>query len=252
MHHSTVFGRALSPAELSSSRYLDALIAYRNLTGLRMEDDGGDGDKGADGAKETGGDAGDGDKGKDDGKDGGSDKGYPANTPIAEMTAEQRAAFFEEKARTEENRRKEIVKLTGGKYGAELKADMDELARLRTERLTDSEKAVEEARTTTRAEVAKEYAEKFVAAKFEAALSHVDEDRREQLIEGIALSKFLDNDGNVDTAKVKAHAAAIAPAQDTGGSRRDFGQGARGNGQQKSGVAAGQAMFAERKKPINS
>lgn len=178
-------------------------------------------------------------------------KGYPQNTPISAMTSDQRAAYFEDKARVEENRRKDMVKLTGGKYGDDLKAEMEELARLRSERMTDSEKAVTEAVTATRAEVAREYTEKLAAAEFKAALSHVDEDRRGQLIEGIALGKFLDNNGDVDTAKVKAHALAIAPVvNDSGTTRRDFGQGNRTAAAQATGLAAGAQLYADRtKKP---
>lgn len=184
-----------------------------------------------------------------------ADKGYPANTSISDMTDGQKAAYFEERSRIEENRRKELLTLTGGKYGDALKADLDELARLRTERLTDSEKAVEEAKATTRAEVAAEYATKLVAAEFRGALAHVPEDRRGQIIENLALDKFLTTDGNVDTAKVTAHVAAIAPDKDMGGSRREFGQGNRtaAGGPTAGGLAAGAQLYADRnKKPTTT
>jgi hypothetical protein len=251
MHDSTVFGRALNPVEIQQARYLDALVGFRTGSALRMEDDPGEqtGDKPDASATDK-----PDDKAGDQPDDSAKDKGYPANTPISAMTADQRAAYFEDKARTEENRRKELLKLTGGKYGDDLKAEMTELARLREERMSDAEKAVDEARKTVRAEVSQEYGPRMVRTAFDLLLGDMPEQERTDAIEVLDLSKFLTTDGNVDTAKVKAHAAAIAPAKDMGGStRRDFGQGPRGNtGAKKTGVAAGADLFAARRKPTTT
>lgn len=179
-------------------------------------------------------------------------KGYPPNTSISAMTADQRAAYFEEKARTEENRRKDVLRLTGGKYGDDLKADMEELARLREEKMSDSEKAVETAKTQVRTEVAREMAADNVRTAFTLLLpDDMPEDQRTEALEVLNLEAFLTADGKVDTAKVRTHAMKLAPAKDTG-TQRDFGQGRRGTGSEKAGVSAGAAMFAERKKPTTS
>lgn len=211
---------------------------------------GGDSGDAGTGAGDSGsaGDAG----GKADDKAGKTDdgpkkpEGYPEGKSIAEMSVAERAVYFEHKSRVEENRRKELLNTTGGKFGDALKSDLEELARLRTERMTDSEKAVEQAKAATRAEVATEYATKLAAAEFKAALAHVDEERRGQIIEGVALDKFLTPDGDVDTAKVKSHVAAIAPP-DQGTGRRDYGAGRHSSGATPSGVAAGAEMFAAKR-----
>jgi hypothetical protein len=178
------------------------------------------------------------------------DKGYPPNTPISEMNDSQRAAYFEEKSRVEENRRKDVLRLTGGKYGDDLKADMEELARLREEKMSDSEKAVETAKTQVRTEVAREMAADNVRTAFTLLLpDDMPEDQRTEALEVLNLEAFLTADGKVDTAKVRTHATKIAPAKDTGTSQlRDFGQGRRGSGQQSSGLDAGADLYKERHK----
>jgi hypothetical protein len=40
MHSTTMLGHALTPAEVTSARMLDALIAFRTHTGLRMDGSG--------------------------------------------------------------------------------------------------------------------------------------------------------------------------------------------------------------------
>lgn len=252
-------GTGLTPTELNQSRYLDALIAFRPDTCLRMDGDGDGGDGGSGGqGGDGGGDGGSGGDGGAGGDQGGkgdqgkgdSGKGYPADTKVADMKPEEQAAYYKHQSQKHEERNKALLAVTGGKHGDALKAELEELGNLRKEKLTPSEKAIEDAKTAARAEAAKEFSSQLVAAKFEAALAHVAEDRREQLIEGIALEKFLTSDGKVDADKVKTHAAAIAPDKDTGnGGKRDFGQGNRGNGQNgKSGVAAGADMYASRRK----
>jgi hypothetical protein len=179
------------------------------------------------------------------------DKGYPPNTPISEMNDSQRAAYFEEKSRVEENRRKDVLRLTGGKYGDDLKADMEELARLREEKMSDSEKAVETAKTQVRTEVAREMAADNVRTAFTLLLpDDMPEDQRTEALEVLNLEAFLTPDGKVDTAKVRTHATKLAPAKDTGTTRlpREFGQGKRGPGQQSSGLDAGAELYKERHK----
>lgn len=181
--------------------------------------------------------------------------GFPENTKPADMTVEQRAAYYQHQAQKHEKRNKQLLRVTGGKYGDDLKTDLDELERLRTAQLTDAEKAVEEAKKTVRAEVQREYGTKLVAAEFRAALGHVDGERRDQIIEGLTLEKYLTSDGDVDTDKVKSFAAAIAPAdkgEGNNGRDRDYGGGRRDT-KTKSGVAAGAAMFdAARKKSTST
>lgn len=207
---------------------------------------GGDGGDSGPGDGDSGGASGDG----DGNAGGGSADGFPANTPVDKMTADQQAAYYRHQARKHEDRNKDILKLTGGKYGDDLKADLEELARLRQAQMTDGEKAVEEARRTARDEATREYGPKSVRTAFELLLGNMPDEDRNAEIELLDLSKFLTDSGDVDTAKVRSHAEKIAPADKGQGSnqRHDFGAGRRGAGAAKTGISAGAELYAAKKK----
>lgn len=250
MQHSTVFGRALSPTELSSTRYLDALIAFRPESCLRMEDTGGDvgsGDQGGDGGSGGNGGAG-GDQGNKggDGDKGESGKGFPDSTPVADMKPEEQAAYWKHQAQKHEGRNRDLLTITGGKHGDALKAELEELGTLRQEKLTPSEKAIEEAKQAARSEVLPQLAE----TAFRVAIGdRKTEAEVNEFIGDLNLSRFI-KDGKVDTAKVLERVQQYAPAKDTGDGnqqQRDYGQGNRGGGgAAKSGVSAGRDLHASR------
>jgi len=179
-------------------------------------------------------------------------KGFPENTPLAEMTVDQQAAYWRDKAQKHERRASAYHTAVGGKTADEVRAELEAAATLRQSQLSDAERQLEEARNAARQEAAAQFGNKLVAAEFKAALAHVDGERRDQIIAGLNLSAYLTDNGDVDTDKVSSYAAAIAPAvKDTGNDRHDFGAGRRGNGSSstKTGVAAGAALFEARKKP---
>lgn len=214
------------------------------FAGWSMDASGGDGD----GSGSGDGTPGDGGTGSNQGGDTAAD-GFPANTPVDQMTADQQAAYYRHQARKHEDRNKELLRLTGGKYGDDLKAVFDELENLRDEKRTDGEKAVEEARRTAREEVTREYGPKSVRTAFELLLGDMPEQDRNAEIELLDLSKFLTDSGDVDTAKVRSHAEKIAPAdKGQGNQRHDFGAGRRGAGPAKTGLSAGAELYAARKK----
>lgn len=268
MHKRTKPGLvAVTNEELRNSRVLDAFIAFHRDTfgGFRMDGDD-DKDKDKDADKDKGGGSGD-DKDKD--KVGGSDKkvgengnaldgdgkdlGYPANTPVADMDDKQQAAYHRYQARRHEERNKQLMKVTGGKTPDELKADSEELERLRNEKRSDSEKAVADAEKNTEQRVRAEFTPKLVSMAFDVALAHVDEADRKELIDNLDLSKFIDEAGDVDTAKVQSVATKISPKadKDAGKQRHDYGAGRR-DSSTKSGVSAGRELFAATRKSKTS
>lgn len=174
-----------------------------------------------------------------------ADLGFPKDTPVAQMKPLEQAAYWQHQARKHEDRNKEWQKTLGGKTAAEVAAERQELATLRTEKMSDSEKAVNEAKLTGRREASLALAPQM----FAVALSHVDEDRRKVLIENTDLSRVINEDGSIDTDKVKSIAEALAPAG-TDGERtpriRDFGGGDRRT-DKTSGVAAGREAYRERR-----
>lgn len=189
-----------------------------------------------------------GDQGGNSGGSGQSDKGFPADTPVAEMTLEQQIAYHKHQSRRHEQRATAYYQAVGGKSADEIKQEMEAA---RVAKLTADEKAVEEAKRAAREETTREYGPKSVRAAFNLLLGDMPEQDRDDEIGLLDLSKFLTADGEVDTDKVRNHASKIAPAGKDNG-QRDYGQGRR-NGQQKSGVSAGADMFAaSRNKSTNS
>lgn len=179
-------------------------------------------------------------------KDKETDLGFPADTPVKEMTVDQRAAYYEHKARKHEERNKDLLKITGGKHGDDLKGDLDELAKLRKASLTDGEKAVDEAKSTTRAETVKDVGAKGARAVLEVALGHHPEDNdQSDVIDTLDLTKLVNDDGSIDTDKVRKLVEKIAPADKGAGGRHDHGGGRRTQ-QVGSGVGAGRSRYKER------
>lgn len=173
-----------------------------------------------------------------------NDLGFPKDTPVAEMSFEQQAAYHKHQSRKHEERNREWVDAAGGKTATEIKAERGELETLRQSQLTDSEKALETAKAEGRAEAAAEYAPRMARLAFETALAHVDDESREILIDSLDLNKVITDTGNIDTAKVKTIVGTLAPADKDTGKQRDFGGGRR-TSVTKSGVAAGSDMFVE-------
>jgi hypothetical protein len=136
--------------------------------------------------------------------------GFPENTPLAEMTTEQREAYWKHQARKHENAYKSL----GIKDPAELErlrqADQ-ELAQIRESQQTDNERAVSDAEKRGRAEAAKQYGEELVKARFEAAAAGRVPNIA-QLVEDLNLSKFLGADGKPDAEAISAAVGRFAPA----------------------------------------
>lgn len=174
-----------------------------------------------------------------------SDKGFPDNTPLAEMTAEQQAAYWKHYARQHEG-----VAKARADYD-DLKAKADELDALKAASATEQEKAVKAASEAARTKALQETTPRLVAAEFRAASAgrHTPE-QLAAILEPLDMSKFLDPKGNVDTAKVDAFINSVTPAPAKPGFP-DLGQGRRPGGAGPS-VAAGREMFAAGKKPATT
>lgn len=56
---------------------------------------------------------------------------------VNEMTPERQANFWRRRARKHERSVKALLEITGGKYGDELRADLEELEQLRQQRETE-------------------------------------------------------------------------------------------------------------------
>lgn len=167
------------------------------------------GDNGESEQKKNGADE---DKSKTNSKE--SDKGFPADTPLSEMTVEQREAYWKDKARKHENT-------------ARARSDYDEVAakaakwdQHEREQVPAQERAVQEAedrgRQAAESEAASKYAPALVRATFQGLLASTHkQDEIEEALEPLDLSRFLKDDLTVDTDKVKNFATRITGTRQT-------------------------------------
>lgn len=130
-------------------------------------------------------------------------KGFPENTPVAEMKPEEQAAYYKALSRKHENR---------------ANTSHAELEKIRNANLSDTEKAINEAKAAGAAEATKNFGIELAAAKLEAAGVPADK------VGDLNLSSVLDDDGKVDPVKVaelaarhKAEPQAPTPGSADGG-----------------------------------
>lgn len=171
------------------------------------------------------------------------DQGFPENTPLAEMTVEQRENYWRAMARKHEKTVKERADYD------DLKKQAAEAKKLRKERETETETQIRVAREEARAEALAEVGTRLVMARFEAAAAgRIDADRLAALTEDIDLGRFLNGDGSVDAERVATKVEAWAPPKDERrpAPKPDPTQGARNT--KTSGTDVGRDMYAARRK----
>ena len=159
--------------------------------------------------------------------------GFPVNTPVAEMTVEQREAYWRQQAKKHEAAWKSV---RDRNLTPEQILDMEQrLADMERERMSDQEKAVEDAKKKAAQDAAAMFAPRLAKAVVEAALAKVGlgEDRIDSEIEWADLTKFLTPKGDVDADKVTAFAEsrrASTREADEAGKKKfpDMGGGKRG------------------------
>ncbi len=133
--------------------------------------------------------------------------GFPVNTPVAEMTPTQQAAYWKTQARKHEDRVK------GMSDYDQVKAAYDEYQRLLAASQTEQEKAIADARRQGRTEALTQAGGQLVEQWFKAAIGErLDKDRVNTILDGLDRTRFLTADGNVDTDKVRTYAESFLPA----------------------------------------
>lgn len=175
------------------------------------------------------------------------DKGFPDNTPIAEMTIEQEAAYWKYQSRKHEQRATERAD-----YDA-IKAKADQYDTLAAASQTEQERAIatarEEEATKIRAEERVKNAPLLVNAKIEAAAAaKLTPEQLKPLLDNLDPTKFLTDTGDVDGQKVADFVASIPGASTGTPPRRGFpnlGQGQRPTGDKPS-TQAGADRYAAR------
>jgi alanyl-tRNA synthetase len=172
--------------------------------------------------------------------------GFPADTPVAEMTTEQQAAYWKHQSRKHEERAR-----SREDYDA-VKAKAAELDRIKAEQMTEQEKAVTKAREEALAEGKRQamtdLATKYTRAMLDTALTSRGKSPEQvnTLLRHVNFESYVAN-GEPDTDAIAAYADSIAgPVTGGGQGRADHGQGARGQQGKATGLEAGAAMFRER------
>lgn len=138
------------------------------------------------------------DTGGDESGGTGETDSFPVDTPVKDMTPEQQVAYWKHQARKHENRARpknfdEIVAKA---------AKFDELAK---QQMSDNERAVEEAKAVAFAEGRKALVPSLVRAELRAELPHLSAGQLDDLLENVAVEKFVTDDG-VDVERVRRFA----------------------------------------------
>lgn len=169
-----------------------------------------------------------------------NEHGYPANTPVAEMSAEHRAAYYKHHSRLWEARAKEnrntAERLRQEQANAPVSDHSDEVNSLRQQ--------IESLR-------AQQDDERFSMA-FSAAVKQVNAPHLETLKSTLNRDMFRGDDGRIDTAKVAEYVSSLAPTnaappqpQTAPGLPVGFSQKVAS---EKGSAAAGHELYANYKK----
>jgi hypothetical protein len=173
--------------------------------------------------------------------------GFPKDTPLAEMTVEQREAYWKHKARKHEN----TVKAFPKDYDEQKKlADKwrEHEDKQKPADQVEREQLEREIREQVRKDMLKETAPKLVEAEFKAQVGNrLKSDALALILEDIDHTKYLDADGKVDTERVKSRVEVIAPAASATPNNRQIRthQGRRSS-EGDSGMSAGRAAYEAR------
>lgn len=179
-------------------------------------------------------DGGDGDGNEDDGSDGANeDLGFPADTALKDMTEAQQTAYWKNAARKHEAAFR-------SKFGQDMTPEKvtqlrDDIEKNRQANLSAQEKAIEEAKKAGRSEALAESNERLIDTLIDARLKAAGNKKSKDfpLLDTIDRSKFITNEGDIDTDKVASVLDAVIPVDgssgNTSGAWPFTGQGNRNN-----------------------
>lgn len=157
----------------------------------------------------------DGGGGGDDPADG--DLGFPANTPVKEMTAEQQAAYYKHASKKWEKKAKTSEKNVKPADFDQLLADAEAFRKQQEDGKSPDEKALDAARqkaiVEAKAEAEREFLPVLVRAEFARRLPDLSDEQLDELLEDVAPATYY-KDGAVDKERVERMAARLAPAKE--------------------------------------
>ncbi|WP_413600842.1 hypothetical protein [Curtobacterium sp. Curtsp57] len=137
--------------------------------------------------------------------------GFPANTPVAEMTQEQQLAYWKHQSRKHERRADER------KDYDQLRAAADELATLKAANQTEAEKALAEAREEARREGenlgAARYLTDAVKARFQLLTKKTD-DEVATAFAHVNANSFVNDQGDINVEALTSFAGTFGASAD--------------------------------------
>lgn len=210
------------------------------------------GQSGGQGAGQSGsGDQGTG--GRSNATDGqGNDLGFPAETPIAEMTDKQQAAYWRHNARKHETTWKSVA---GDRPLADVQKDLQELGEIRRSQQTPADQALSERYDQGKNEGIKAARTETATTLFRGALetAGVAAAEIDDLVSNLNVANFV-TDSGVDTTKIRDFARKFTPAGRDGNQQRgrDFGGGPRREGQERRGDRGRAEAQKRHPKPSNT
>lgn len=213
----------------------------------------------------SGGDTGGNSEGQSEGGSGSSETGYPANTPLAQMTEAQQLAYWKAHAKKHEERARKADSLASWKE--QNAAKIEEYDRLIAASKTDHERELDTVKSQVaeqaRAEVRGKMVRDLVDAEFRAAArGALSRDQVAKILAPLDPNYFVADGGGVDVEKISAYVAELNPTGGGSGGdgngngssdkRRwpDTGQGRRGADNAQGGsVQSGVELYQRMKKP---
>lgn len=171
------------------------------------------------------------------------DRGFPDRTPVAEMTIEQRAAYYQHHNRQADNK----LKAFNGVTPQDVAAMQTRIQELENEKLSESQRAAQEAANQAAADARSaaeaEWKPKLLTAQLKSAAGTVIKDS-EQLTAFMSItdpSKFTGEDGQIDEERVRGY---LEPIYGSKFQERQWGQ----NGSRPPGKSASDEGLAEAKR----
>jgi hypothetical protein len=140
----------------------------------------------------------------------GSDTGFPAGTPLAEMTTDQQLAYYKHQNRQAESRLAKFKGVTPKQF-----TDMQtRIHELENAQLSADEKAMKDAVDQAKAEAVAEaqalYLPRLQLSDIRGiAATILDAEQLDGWLEGLNPAKFVGDDGNVDKDKVMTNLTAM-------------------------------------------
>ncbi len=138
---------------------------------------------------------------------------FPANTPVAEMTAEQQAAYWKHQSRRHESRAKAFGDLSPERL-AELREKAARQDELEHELSSEADKRERAAREAAQSEADARYRPMLAETAFRVAIGdRKTDDEITDFLADLNMARFITDEGKVDTAKVLARVEQFAPAK---------------------------------------